>query len=118
VGPPGRAGCPGVGPAPPGWLWQAPWLCHPEPLDPHGLGDPREIRVLELGAVVDEPVGLHLHLDEVVRGVVEHDDLDRQVVLYHGRSEEHTSELQSRFDLVCRLLLEKKKINMKNKKKR
>src|SRR6266704_4083554 len=27
-----------------------------------------------------------------------------------GRSEEHTSELQSRFDLVCRLLLEKKKI--------
>src|SRR5699024_10875335 len=27
------------------------------------------------------------------------------------RSEEHTSELQSRFDLVCRLLLENKKIN-------
>src|SRR5699024_11226356 len=30
------------------------------------------------------------------------------LVLYQ-RSEEHTSELQSRFDLVCRLLLEKKK---------
>src|SRR5699024_12742848 len=29
-------------------------------------------------------------------------------ILRH-RSEEHTSELQSRFDLVCRLLLEKKK---------
>src|SRR5438067_6444972 len=28
-----------------------------------------------------------------------------------SRSEEHTSELQSRFDLVCRLLLEKKKIS-------
>src|SRR5699024_12178133 len=28
------------------------------------------------------------------------------------RSEEHTSELQSRFDLVCRLLLEKKKMNI------
>src|SRR5699024_9666449 len=28
---------------------------------------------------------------------------------YKKRSEEHTSELQSRFDLVCRLLLEKKK---------
>src|SRR5437868_13181397 len=28
-----------------------------------------------------------------------------------GRSEEHTSELQSRFDLVCRLLLEKKNKN-------
>src|SRR5699024_11308261 len=27
------------------------------------------------------------------------------------RSEEHTSELQSRFDLVCRLLLEKKNTN-------
>src|SRR5699024_12549804 len=27
-----------------------------------------------------------------------------------NRSEEHTSELQSRFDLVCRLLLEKKKL--------
>src|SRR5215204_7595157 len=26
----------------------------------------------------------------------------------HGRSEEHTSELQSHSDLVCRLLLEKK----------
>src|SRR5699024_11288989 len=29
-----------------------------------------------------------------------------------GRSEEHTSELQSRFDHVCRLLLEKKKKEM------
>src|SRR5699024_11737937 len=31
------------------------------------------------------------------------------------RSEEHTSELQSRFDLVCRLLLEKKNKKMKRK---
>src|SRR5690349_24227333 len=30
---------------------------------------------------------------------------------YRSRSEEHTSELQSRRDLVCRLLLEKKKKN-------
>src|SRR5699024_12267111 len=42
-------------------------------------------------------------------------DEDREVWTKHqneipdGRSEEHTSELQSRFDLVCRLLLEKKK---------
>src|SRR2546422_8612021 len=28
----------------------------------------------------------------------------------HARSEEHTSELQSRLHLVCRLLLEKKKL--------
>src|SRR2546428_8006688 len=31
------------------------------------------------------------------------------LVLMGDRSEEHTSELQSRSDLVCRLLLEKKK---------
>src|SRR5437867_5560504 len=30
------------------------------------------------------------------------------------RSEEHTSELQSPYDLVCRLLLEKKKTNVNN----
>src|SRR5699024_12092996 len=43
--------------------------------------------------------------------------LDVLVVLGHchldaGRSEEHTSELQSRFDLVCRLLLEKKMLKL------
>src|SRR2546422_4395365 len=31
----------------------------------------------------------------------------------HRRSEEHTSELQSRLHLVCRLLLEKKKTTLK-----
>src|SRR2546422_4555414 len=30
---------------------------------------------------------------------------------HHDRSEEHTSELQSRLPLVCRLLLEKKKMS-------
>src|SRR5690349_22921775 len=34
-----------------------------------------------------------------------------QAVVREHRSEEHTSELQSRRDLVCRLLLEKKKKN-------
>src|SRR5699024_12113479 len=39
------------------------------------------------------------------------DDLDLNLDegFWEKRSEEHTSELQSRFDLVCRLLLEKKK---------
>src|SRR5437867_9446687 len=43
-------------------------------------------------------------------------ETDYQKVLSSGdiRSEEHTSELQSPYDLVCRLLLEKKK--KKNKK--
>src|SRR5690606_41231455 len=34
-----------------------------------------------------------------------------QPLVYEHRSEEHTSELQSRENLVCRLLLEKKKKN-------
>src|SRR5690349_22451903 len=33
----------------------------------------------------------------------------KRLTISGGRSEEHTSELQSRRDLVCRLLLEKKK---------
>src|SRR5690606_41851444 len=33
---------------------------------------------------------------------------------FNSRSEEHTSELQSRENLVCRLLLEKKKYNKYN----
>src|SRR5699024_12713573 len=41
--------------------------------------------------------------DELVAGMFKNDFLS---VIF--RSEEHTSELQSRFDLVCRLLLEKK----------
>src|SRR5699024_11365157 len=36
--------------------------------------------------------------------------IDKSIIYIQGRSEEHTSELQSRFDLVCRLLLEKKKL--------
>src|SRR5438034_6985531 len=35
---------------------------------------------------------------------------------FHVRSEEHTSELQSHSDLVCRLLLEKKKTKKKTHK--
>src|SRR5699024_12121394 len=35
--------------------------------------------------------------------------LDNDETIEDVRLEEHTSELQSRFDLVCRLLLEKKK---------
>src|SRR2546430_12336032 len=35
--------------------------------------------------------------------------LPQDVGLFAGRSEEHTSELQSQSNLVCRLLLEKKK---------
>src|SRR5699024_9460795 len=46
---------------------------------------------------------------------IENEDVSQTILeSLHGkgfiRSEEHTSELQSRFDLVCRLLLEKKKV--------
>src|SRR5690349_23719619 len=37
------------------------------------------------------------------------DSFPEKVTAFRERSEEHTSELQSRRDLVCRLLLEKKK---------
>src|SRR5206468_5661659 len=61
-------------------------------------------------SVVAEPV---LHLDDLPGdiGVEDLDDIQRLIEHDLGgrRSEEHTSELQSRSDLVCRLLLEKKK---------
>src|SRR5690554_7683704 len=46
-------------------------------------------------------------LEDLVRGVIKD-------IGYTSRSEEHTSELQSRPHLVCRLLLEKKKNNKYN----
>src|SRR2546422_3525850 len=57
-----------------------------------------------------------VHLDPRQRVVVNHIALtdraapaDRDHTASEARSEEHTSELQSRLHLVCRLLLEKKK---------
>src|SRR5699024_4472908 len=47
---------------------------------------------------------VHVHVDDETAAAVEFGGES-----VRGRSEEHTSELQSRFDLVCRLLLEKKK---------
>src|SRR3712207_6964237 len=48
-------------------------------------------------------------LDAVGDGDALEDGLDRPIAVETVRSEEHTSELQSRQYLVCRLLLEKKK---------
>src|SRR5699024_11802410 len=55
-------------------------------------------------------------LDDAKATLSKVEALGGQGTLFSGdltRSEEHTSELQSRFDLVCRLLLEKKKHNDK-----
>src|SRR3712207_7973379 len=49
------------------------------------------------------------HAHRVQRAVRRMDARQRQPVVAGDRSEEHTSELQSRQYLVCRLLLEKKK---------
>src|SRR5207249_9541481 len=66
----------------------------------------------------DLPVDLHRRiLRENSHLLSRHTNGFRSVLTTHNasqppqprRSEEHTSELQSRFDLVCRLLLEKKK---------
>src|SRR5207248_10219590 len=46
---------------------------------------------------------------QVRRHPRDHAKIDQRQLLVGRRSEEHTSELQSPYDLVCRLLLEKKK---------
>src|SRR5438105_14761765 len=49
------------------------------------------------------------------RSLAQHQQKNPGRIIRPGfRSEEHTSELQSRVDLVCRLLLEKKKKKNKN----
>src|SRR5699024_12233889 len=59
--------------------------------------------------------GYKIMYDEVPPGTKPFDEANKLVFATGpltgsgARSEEHTSELQSRFDLVCRLLLEKKK---------
>src|SRR3712207_9008341 len=64
---------------------------------------------------VDDGLGLHLTTKAFARAFDERGDA-RQVERLRDavfRSEEHTSELQSRQYLVCRLLLEKKKNALK-----
>src|SRR5438874_10505447 len=63
-------------------------------------------------AVRRQDRGAHRHADAVFSGAGEGGDRAARrprLGIGESRSEEHTSELQSRRDLVCRLLLEKKK---------
>src|SRR5690606_41902315 len=62
------------------------------------IGSPADAELDQRGIVVER---VYLVVDTAVFGVA--------TLGAFGRSEEHTSELQSRENLVCRLLLEKKK---------
>src|SRR5262249_58510222 len=68
----------------------------------------------QCGILVDDP-----RIQETVRSLRALDEPDKitfaQFKQISRRSEEHTSELQSLTNLVCRLLLEKKKKNTNNK---
>src|SRR5207249_10498245 len=61
--------------------------------------------LLERGAHRSAPFPIWIEPDWKFDGFVHH---SAGAIVRFLRSEEHTSELQSRFDLVCRLLLEKK----------
>src|SRR5207249_11461548 len=85
-------------------------------LDRHRIVGPRKSHCTNHRVVNREDVPAVKHCRSLTTNVVEEVlpvPGDRHDFGPVSRSEEHTSELQSRFDLVCRLLLEKKKINYK-----
>src|SRR5438067_9635899 len=67
------------------------------------IGDVRSGSVKRVAAAVGEGAQVVAALHAFLAAT------ERTAMPAVSRSEEHTSELQSRFDLVCRLLLEKKK---------
>src|SRR5256886_8576594 len=78
-------------------IWDGTVLEKPESLQPEGLCAVRSSKAVRLTQVKQgyyHPPGAPIFVPGM-----------------HGRSEEHTSELQSQSNLVCRLLLEKKKKN-------
>src|SRR5690606_41499550 len=77
--------------------------------------------------VENEKMEVTLYKDSLQRSLVKRSKENDLLKIYHddsemlkmkNRSEEHTSELQSRENLVCRLLLEKKKKKKKQSTKR
>src|SRR5699024_11470487 len=91
-------------------------------LDPIGI---KEIRSLILSLAKDRNITIFVSshiLSEIEQlathmGIIHEGRLLEEIAFdkLRERSEEHTSELQSRFDLVCRLLLEKKTSNTTKK---
>src|SRR5437868_7448215 len=84
-----------------------PWSAHPRGEVPEGhytvpIGRAEVVREGRQASVLTYGTMVH-----VAEAAVRLAGVDAEII--DVRSEEHTSELQSRFDLVCRLLLEKKK---------
>src|SRR5207248_11598497 len=85
-------------------------ICHVH----HQIGADRIGDLAEAAEIDDARIGRAARDDNLgpdLAGELVHlVEIDPVVIAAHaiGRSEEHTSELQSPYDLVCRLLLEKK----------
>src|SRR5437870_8278504 len=80
------------------------WVCMPEPLSMNrGLG----MKVATLPCLRATFFTMYLYQRTLSAICVKL--VNRMSISFWPRSEEHTSELQSRGHLVCRLLLEKKK---------
>src|SRR5206468_7528029 len=86
--------------------------------DPHSFPTRRSSDLYHVDFVIkmvddDVPIRLKLTLDPKAALQVGESKWETVLIRFNRigtRSEEHTSELQSRSDLVCRLLLEKKKV--------
>src|SRR5699024_11687376 len=84
--------------------------------DPESTGQGFAAEQISYEVVEEHPIFKGYEVGDVI-SILENEGGNQQYHVFENysgttiRSEEHTSELQSRFDLVCRLLLEKKNIN-------
>src|SRR3989440_7343425 len=69
------------------------------------------VAIITLALGIGASTAIFSVIDNILMEPFPYPDAQRFMSVQIHRSEEHTSELQSRSDLVCRLLLEKKKRN-------
>src|SRR2546422_8556108 len=77
-------------------------------------------RICDAVTNLEDAVAIAAYCQSLVKLLSDRYDAGEEIPSYHRilttenkwRSEEHTSELQSRLHLVCRLLLEKKKVKL------